>query len=121
MLLQLYYFGKLPREYTYPFALLLLISSIVIADPNSQLDLPDDFNNLNVDSIFSREESMREPKKEENEWRKPEPQVQKREVRWGTRNIYEANDDLDPFTPPPRRQGEIIRNPEASPQLEIRF
>jgi len=117
---QLYYFGKLPREYTYPFALLLLISSIVIADPNSQLDLPDGFNNLNVDSIFSREESMRKPETEENEWRKPKPK-QKREVRWGAKSIYEANPQLDPFSSSSKGVDKGTKSPEAAPQFELRF
>jgi len=120
LLPQLYYFGKLPREYTYTFALLLLISSIVIADPNSQLDLPDDFNNLNVDTIFSREESMRKPETEENEWRKPKPK-QKREVRWGAKSIYEANPQLDPFSSSSKGVGKGIKSPEAAPQFELRF
>lgn len=117
---QLYYIGKLPREYSFTFALLLLISSIVIADPKAQLDLPDDFNNLNVDAIFSREEGLRKPQEEENEWRKPK-QKQKREVRWGAKSIYEGNNQLDPFSPSKNKSGKVSETPEVPPQFELRF
>ncbi len=120
MLPQVYYFGGLPQEYSYTFALLLLISSIVIADPNSQLDLPDDFNNLNVDTIFSREESMREPKQEEKEWRRPK-QKQKREVRWGAKSIYEGDPQLEPFGSSSKNVSKGSKTPEAAPQFQLRF
>lgn len=120
MLPQLYYFNKPLQEYSYTFALLLLISTIVIADPNSQLDLPDNFNNLNVDTIFSREENMREPKEEEVEWRKPE-QKQKREVRWGAKSIYEGDPRLEPFGSSSKDVSKTSKTPEAAPQFQLRF
>jgi hypothetical protein len=121
LLPQVYYFGGLPQEYSYTFALLLLISSIVIAAPNSQLDLPDDFNNLNVDTIFSREEIMREPRQEE-EWRKPKPRPkQKREVRWGAKSIYEGDPQLEPFGSSSKNVSKGSKTPEAAPQFQLRF
>lgn len=118
---QLYYIDKLPREHKFACALLLLISSIVIADPKSQLDLPDEFNNLNVDDIFSREEKLRSPTKEENEWRKPKQATTKREVRWGAKSIYEENDLLDPFSPSAKRSSGLNKTPEVTPQFQLRF
>jgi len=118
---RLYCIVMLQREYSFAFALLLLISTIVIADPTSQLDLPDEFNNLNVDDIFSRGEEWREPESKENEWRKPKQGTTKREVRWGAKSIYEDNDEIDPFSPSPRKSGEIIRSPEPAHQFQLRF
>jgi hypothetical protein len=45
-----------------------------MADPSSQLDLPDDFNNLDVEANFCSGKQLREPEKQENEWRKPDTQ-----------------------------------------------
>ncbi len=117
---KLYSIDQLQREYFFAFALLLLISTIVLADPNSQLDLPEEFNALNVDTIFSRGEEWRKPKSKENEWRKPK-QEQKREVRWGAKSIYEGNNQLDPITPSAKRGGSALNTPEAAPQFELRF
>ncbi len=118
---KLYSIDRLQREYFFAFALLLLISTIVLADPNSQLGLPDEFNNLNVDSIFSRGEDWREPKAKENEWRKPKQQTPRREVRWGAKSIYEENDQLDPFSPSVKSGGSALNTPKAAPQFELRF
>lgn len=117
---QPYYIGKLPREDSFAIAVLLLISSMVIADPKAQLDLPDDFNNLNVDTIFSRGEDLRKPKEEENAWRTPK-QERKREVRWGAKSIYEGNNHLDPLGSSTRRLGKITETPEVTPQFQLRF
>ena len=83
---------------------------MVIADPKSQLNLPDNFNNLNVDTIFSRGENLRKPKQE-----------RKRVVRWGAKSIYEGNNQLDPFSPSSKELGGGIKSPEVAPQFELRF
>ncbi len=117
---QVIYKGDTKQEFYLPLIGLILISSIVIADPQSQLNLPDEFNNINVDDIFSREENMRQEDKEEIEWRAPKETPSKKEVRWGAKSIYEDNKNLDPTTSEPA-QPNALDDRQATPQLQIRF
>ena len=119
MLYQDYTIYKLQREHSFAFTLLILISSIVIADPKSQLDLPDEFNKLTVDAVFERGNKSRKSNKE-HEWRKPEKE-KKTEVRWGAKSIYEGNDQLDPFSPSATSVTDPLKSPEAARQFELRF
>ena len=114
------------REFSLPLLMLmlLLISTIVLADPN--LDLPDEFNELNVDAIFDRGDKFREPgTEEENKWRAKDEESLELDtnVRWGAASIYEDSDDPDPFDTnnDDEEKNKLLRSPEATPQLEIRF
>lgn len=100
-----------------------MISTIVIADPNSELNLPDNFNHLTVDEVFS-EDNWREPEEEEIEWREPEKNSSRpsREVRWGAQIPYEDNNELDPIvSPSENRPSGVVKTPEVTPQFQIRF
>ena len=44
-----------------------------------------------------------------------------REVRWGTKSIYEADPQLDPFGSSSKVIGEGSKSPEAAPQFQLRF
>lgn len=115
------YFNEQPREHSFALFLLLLISSIVIADPTTQLNLPSEFDNISVDTIFERGNEWREPEEEKNQWREPTKEKQRREVRWGARNIYD--EDFDPFNPSANDEGarKSIKSPEPQRQFQIRF
>lgn len=113
---------SLNNEFWFLLLVLILLSSIVIADP--ELGLPDEFNELNVDTIFSNGSKFRKPEKEEEiEWRAKDskPQELNTNIRWGATSIYENSDDPDPFGSNSDQSNKVLRSPEASPQLEIRF
>lgn len=123
MLFTPYFVDRPQQDNSFYLVLLLLISTIVIADPNSELNLPDDFNHLTVDEVFN-EENWREPEKEEIEWRKSEknPTRPSREVRWGAQIPYEDNNELDPIvSPSENRPSGVAKTPEVAPQFQIRF
>ena len=109
----------LPYEHQLALALLLLASSIVIADTTLKLDFPDEFYLQSTDTKFSRDNRTYHIDKTEPRWRKaastPSPTV-----RWGAKSIYEENSHLDPFldTQGSDHTTETIR---LNPQLEIRF
>ena len=107
------------REYFYVLSALLLISSIVIADPNSQLNLPDDFEQLSVDEVFMRGDKQKDV--EENEWRKTKKESDKSNVRWGAKSIYEDQKDIDPFFSTSNNSNDISDVPEATRQIQIKF
>ena len=114
------------QDYSYTFALLLLISSIVIADPSSQLNLPDNFNSLTVDDVLTGEENWREPEEDEIEWRETKetspPSTGRAEVRWGAQTPYENDNELNPIvTPSESGPSGVVRTPEIEPQFQIRF
>ena len=123
MLFAPYFVDRPQQDNSFSLALLLLISTIVIADPNSELNLPDDFNHLTVDEVFN-EENWRVPEKEEIEWRKSEknPTRPSREIRWGAQIPYEDNNELDPIVSPSKnRPSGVVKTPEVAPQFQIRF
>ena len=107
------------REYIYVFSILLFISSIVIADPKSQLDLPDEFNKLSVDEVFER--GNKQKAKEENEWRKTKKDTDQSNVRWGAKSIYEDDENFDPFFSDSENSKDISDAPEATRQFQIKF
>ena len=108
----------LSREYFYVFLTLLLISSIVIADPNSQLNLPDNFERLSVDEIFMRGDKQNTV--EENEWRNTKKDPDESNVRWGAKSIYEDQKDIDPFFSSDN-SNDFRDVPEATRQIQIKF
>ena len=123
MLFAPYFVDRPQQDNSFSLALLLLISTIVIADPNSELNLPDDFNHLTVDEVFN-EENWRVPEKEEIEWRKSEknPTRPSREIRWGAQIPYEDNNELDPIVSSSKnRPSGVVKTPEVAPQFQIRF
>ena len=90
----------------------------MIADPNSQLNLPDNFERLSVDEVFMREDKQKDV--EENEWRKTKKESDKSNVRWGAKSIYEDQKDIDPFFSSDNSKD--YRNvPEATRQFQIKF
>ena len=105
----------------------MLVSSIVIADPSSQLNLSDDFNNLTVDDVLTSEDNWREPEeKDEIEWREsketPPPPTGRAEVRWGAQIPYEDDNELNPIvTPSESGPSGVVKTPEIEPQFQIRF
>lgn len=121
MLYQAAYIDEQPREHSYVYFFLLFITSIAIADPASQLDLPDEFNNVSVDTIFERGNEWRKQEEEENEWRNTEEETSRKEVRWGAKNIYE--DDFDPFDSSTKELDtrRSNRTPEPQRQFQLRF
>lgn len=126
MLLTSYLAGSSQQDYSYSFVLLLLISSIVFADPSRQLNLTDDFNTLTVDDVLTGEDNWRESQKEEIEWRESnEKQAQpsrRREVRWGAQVPYDEDNNLNPIVSPSQnRPSGVVKNPEVAPQFQIRF
>lgn len=126
MLLTSYLAGSSQQDYSYSFVLLLLISSIVVADPSRQLNLTDDFNTLTVDDVLTGEDNWRESQKEEIEWRESnEKQTQpsrRREVRWGAQVPYDEDNNLNPIVSPSQnRPSGVVKNPEVAPQFQIRF
>lgn len=114
-----YYVGKECNDYTFLIALLLLITSIVIADPNVPLDLSLDLGVENVDTILSRED-WREPDEDENEWRQA-PANMTPDDRWSTDSIYESDHRLEPIVPSYDRPGNILDSRQAAPQFKRRF
>ena len=108
------------REYIYVFSILLLISSIVIADPKTQLDLPDKFQQLSVDEVFERGNKQKKAK-EENEWRKTKKESDQSNVRWGAKSIYEDDENFDPFFSSSEKSRDIRDVPEATRQIQIKF
>lgn len=122
MQFSLYFVDKYQQDSSFIIALLFMISTIVIADPNSELNLPDNFNHLTVDEVFS-EDNWREPE-EEIEWREPVRNSSRpsREVRWGAQTPYEDNNELDPIvSPSENRPSGVVKTPEVTPQFQIRF
>lgn len=122
MQFSLYFVDKYQQDNSFIIALLFMISTIVIADPNSELNLPDNFNHLTVDEVFS-EDNWREPE-EEIEWREPVRNSSRpsREVRWGAQTPYEDNNELDPIvSPSENRPSGVVKTPEVTPQFQIRF
>jgi len=116
---QFYHVGKQYNDYTFFIALLLLISSIVIADPSIPLDLSLDLGTENVDKILSRED-WREPDPEENEWRQTPTEITPIDL-WSTKSIYERDRQLDPIISDVNRPSNIIDSREAAPQFQLRF
>lgn len=128
------YTSQTSKEIYIGFLILVLFSSLVIADPNSQLNLPEGFE-LNVDAIFERENKLRQPKQEENAWREKELQQpdqeenawedkserSSREVRWGAKSIYEANPNRDPFNFNDNNPRTVVKPVDVTPQFELRF
>ena len=113
------------QDNTIIIAMLLLLSSIVIADPNSGLNLPDNFSRLTVDDVLTSDDNWREPEEEENEWRKAEEKTTtkpSREVRWGAQIPYENDAELDPIVSPSENQPSgVVKTPEITPQFQLRF
>lgn len=110
---------NLPKR-KFSFLLLFLLSSILLADP--ALDLPDEFNSLNIDTVFKRGNESSSDKKEENKWRADEePKEVDSSVRWGSISIYDNTVDPDPFHTKDSHSNKVIDIPESAPQLEIRF
>jgi len=112
------------QDNTIIIAMLLVISSIVIADPNSGLNLPDDFSHLTVDDVLTSADNWREPEEEEHEWRKPAKTSapRSREVHWGAQTPYENDAELDPIvSPSENRPSGVVKTPEITPQFQIRF
>jgi hypothetical protein len=100
--------------------LILLTSSIVIADSTLKLDLPDEFYLQSTDTKFSRDSKTYYSDKEEPKWRKP-ASTSSPTVRWGVnKSIYEKNNQLDPMlsTQSPDKGAESIH---LTPQFEMRF
>jgi hypothetical protein len=100
--------------------LILLTSSIVIADSTLKLDLPDEFYLQSTDTKFSRDSQTYHTDKEEPKWRKP-ASASSPTVRWGAnKSIYEENNQLDPMlsTQSPDKGAESIN---LTPQFEMRF
>lgn len=130
----LLYTGQTSKEIYIGFLILVLFSSLVIADPNSQLNLPEGFE-LNVDAIFERENKLRQPKQDENVWREKEfrqpgqeenawedkSERSSREVRWGAKSIYEANPNRDPFNYNDNNPRTVVKPVDVTPQFELRF
>lgn len=123
MQFSLYFVDKYQQDNSFVLALLLMISTILIADPNTELNLPDNFNHLTVDEVFS-EDNWREPEKEEIEWRETQRKSSRpsREVRWGAQIPYEDNNELDPIvSPSENRPSGVVKTPEVTPQFQLRF
>ena len=108
------------REFTYLFSVLLLISSIVIADPKAQLDLPDEFQQLSADEVFERGNKQKTIT-EENEWRENKMKSEQSNVRWGAKSIYEGEKNFDPFFSSSKETKKIIDVPETTRQIQISF
>ncbi|MGI9228127.1 MAG: hypothetical protein ACR2PU_04980 [Gammaproteobacteria bacterium] len=108
------------REYTYVISLLLFISSIVIADPKSQIDVPDEFNKLTVDAVFERGNKQKKAK-DENDRRKTKKDTDQSNVRWGAKSIYEDDENFDPFFSSSENSNDITDIPEATRQIQIKF
>lgn len=108
------------RKYSYVLSVLVLLSSIVIADPKSQIDLPDEFTGLSTDTVFNRGEEVKD-NKIDNEWRKPKKEPDQSNVRWGATSIYDNNENIDPFFSGSEKTKEVTDTPEAARQIQIRF
>ena len=109
----------LPCEHRLALALLLLASSIVIADSTLKLDFPDEFYLQSTDTKFSRNNHSYHADKEEPRWRKPASSSSPA-VRWGAKSIYEENSQLDPILGT-QGTGQATETIYLNPQLEIRF
>lgn len=109
------------RDFTYSFSILLLISSIVIADPKTQLDLPNEFQHLSADEVFERGNKQKTIE-EENEWRENKEKSKQLNVRWGAKSIYEGEKkEFDPFFSSSKENKKINEVPEATRQIQIKF
>ena len=105
--------------------LILLTSSIVIADSTLKLDLPDEFYLQSTDTKFSRDSQTYHTDKEEPKWRKPASSSSPT-VRWGAKSIYEENNQLDPMlgtqgTLSTQDTGQGTEAIYLNPQFEMRF
>ena len=109
----------LPCEHQLTLVLLLLVSSIAIADSTLKLDFPDKFYLQSNDTKFSRNNQSYQTDKKEPRWRKSENSASST-VRWGAKSIYEENSQLDPILST-QGTGQATDAIYLNPQLEIRF
>lgn len=98
------------------FLLLLLVSSFVLADPESSLDINKELPELNVMAILN-EKQWREEKSEEDGWRESKNSSGSNS-RWGGYSIHEANDDLLTIE---SHEGLILDSRKAASQFKLRF
>ena len=106
-------------EHRLALALLLLASSIAIADSTLKLDFPDEFYLQSTDTKFSRNSQSYQADKDEPKWRKS-ASPSSPTVRWGAQSIYEENNQLDPLLGT-QGTGQATESIYLNPQLEIRF
>lgn len=96
---------------------IVLVSSIVMADQNLQLDLGLDSGA--VTNILNRQD-WREQQQQEDNWRqKQEPHQEK--YTWGAMSIYEQNNELPPILSDENEPSNIIDDREAAPKFQMRF
>ena len=99
----------------------LLISTLVYADQNTQLDLTLDFDDAYIEDTMDRDD-WREPEtQQDNNWRQPQPVKQDKNYRFGARSIYEENPDQEPIMPGVNRPTTPLGKREAAPDFRLRF
>ncbi len=84
------------QESMYVLLLLLLISTMVMAEPESNLDIDNEVPELNVLSILN-EEDWRNIDSEEK-WRRPQEKSASK-VRWGGYSIHQENEQVPGMIP----------------------